>query len=82
MGPLAAFLLATPVFGFSLQLDPSYLAHAQSAPLAVQAADVDLALTGDVLADTDDAAPQSSMADEIARRRRIGRVHRAMGIAT
>jgi len=82
MGPLAAFLLATPVFGLSLQLDPSYLVAQQNAAFAVESADVDLSLAGDVLADTEDAAPRSSMADDIARRRRLGRIHRGFGIAT
>ena len=82
MGPLAAFLFATPVFGLSLSLDPSYLTTSQNAAFSVTQADVDLALSSDALLDTEDAAPRSSMADDIARRRRLGRIHRGFGIAT
>ena len=82
MGPLAAFLFATPIFGLSLQLDPSYLATQQQALPAMSASVADLDLASEVLADTEDGAPQSSMAEDIAHRRRMGRIHRAFGIGT
>ena len=42
MGPLAAFLFATPIFGLSLQIDPSYLAAQQQAVPAMSSSVSDL----------------------------------------
>ncbi len=88
MGPLAAFLFVTPVFGLSLHVDPSYLAAGQAAAssptvaAAESGAELDLEFSHDLIADTDAGSSGSSMADEIARRRRLGRIHRGFGIAT
>lgn len=90
MPPLAALMLATPIFGLSLQVDPALLqnmpgstAHtAHGAPSAPM-----LAINmEDVADDGDEAAapapPANDIAAQIARRRRIGRIHRGFGIAT
>ena len=84
MGPLAAFLFATPIFGLSLQLDPSYLATQQQALPAMSSSvsDLNLIAAEEVADDSGDDAPRSTMAEDIAHRRRMGRIHRAFGIAT
>ena len=82
MGPLAAFLFATPIFGLSPQLDPSLMAASPHALPAMGASVSDLEIRAEEEIEAEDRAPQSSMAEDIARRRRMGRIHRAFGIAT
>ena len=83
MPPLAALLVATPVFGLSLTVDPAYL-PAQGPQMAPTMAALDTPMSVDAGLDialtTEDGAPD--IGEEIARRQRLGRVHRAMGIST
>ena len=98
MGTLAAFLLATPIFGFSLELDASVTAmpFAAQAPVAASLTqreggdDEDAAGEENSAAEDDSAAEESaadadaapSTAELMQQRGRITPIHKWMGVAT
>ncbi|MEM6954550.1 MAG: hypothetical protein AAF411_19840 [Myxococcota bacterium] len=74
MGPLAALLVATPIFGFQLQLEPAYMPDATSP--AVQVA-LQQAEGGDA-----EGPARGSIAEQMQTRARLTPLHKWMGIAT
>jgi hypothetical protein len=82
---LNLFLLATPIFGFSLALDPAIVARPAFAP-AASAIVVDLSQVAQEEPVVAEPAPgslsPSELAEQMKRRDRMGRIHRAFGIAT
>lgn len=90
MGSLTALLLATPIFGFSLQapmLDQGVAATTQAISAEIASADA-VALASPAVAAlraSDDAGgggSQSEYVKEIKRRNSIASIHRTFGIAT
>lgn len=85
MGSLGAFLLATPIWGLSLSMDPSLAAGpavsvgpvAVSAPAAIAPDDDD-----DEGASAAATIAEPSVADQMRQRGEIAKIHRALGIAT
>jgi hypothetical protein len=77
---LSLLLLATPIYGLSLSFDPSVLALPAAVPLLLDAEGAA------AVSDTAEAPAEAPAPDEVARlmerRDRIGRIHRAFGIAT
>lgn len=77
MSFFAAMVLATPIFGLSLQVDPSI---ASSMPFAV---DISVEAAAAAAAAEDDAAPEGlDVASALERRAKIGKIHKWMGIST
>ncbi|MEM7434980.1 MAG: hypothetical protein AAF436_07495 [Myxococcota bacterium] len=74
MGPLTALLLATPLFGFSLDLDTSL----HDPPAVV--IDPALMLAVEVTAELE--PPEPTTADLIRKRNKIKKIHKNFGIAT
>ncbi len=72
-----ALLLATPIFGLSLHLDAALAVSPTTFSLEVQSA-VDVAPS----AVAEDAEPEPTVAELMARRGRNGQIHKWMGIAT
>jgi hypothetical protein len=75
--PPLTLVLATPIFGLSLTLDPTFAAapSAMTAPLLFA---VDVAPE----AVADEAETEPSVAELMAQRARFGRIHQIMGITT
>lgn len=75
MGPLTALMLATPLFGLSLQIDVAALEAPTAAldPAVVMAQDINIEL----------AEPKGpTTADLVRQRNKIKRIHQGFGIAT
>ncbi len=78
MGTLAALLVATPIFGLSLDVDASLsIAPVTAAPIV---AAEEVAGAGDDVAPEADAEP--TVAELMQQRGRIGQIHKWMGIGT
>ncbi len=77
---LAALLVATPIFGFSLSLDPSLVTGPSMAGVvAVQAMEE----AEEEAAEADDGRPRpATLAEQMQQRGRISKFHRWLGIAT
>ncbi len=75
MGPLTALMLATPLFGLSLQIDMAALEApvAAVAPSAALAQDIQIELV---------QPDGRSTADLVRQRNKIKRIHRGFGLAT
>ncbi len=80
---LGAFLLATPIWGLSLSMDPSLAAGPALTPVAVSAP---AAVAPDDDDDEEEASAsesaEPSVADQMRQRGDIAQIHRALGIAT
>jgi len=72
------FLWLSPLFGLSLQLDSS--TDALVVPASVVAAD--MASVDESASESTTSDGEPTVAELMARRERVGRIHRAMGIAT
>ncbi len=75
MATLTALMLATPLFGMSLQVDPSLL----EAPAVI--VDPRVALAVDVSAQEEEPK-QPTTADLVRKRNKIKRIHKGFGLAT
>lgn len=76
MGILPALLLATPLFGFSLQVDPA---------LALDPAALGVVLpleVAAVAAPADDGDGEPTFAEQMQTRAELAQIHKALGIAT
>ncbi len=85
MGSLTALLVATPIWGFSLSLDPSVGVGTPGggpAPLAAAVAVAADEASSGAAANEDDAPSAPTTAELMQRRGRLAKVHRALGIAT
>ena len=87
MGPLAALLVATPLFGLSLDLDPSLASPPLAgAPLAAVSATAASGAGGPSASEAETTDPASAAepttAELMQQRGRIAPVHKWMGIAT
>lgn len=89
MGTLAALLIATPIFGFQLSLDPGYMpqtpmSHGAAVQLAMQATQDDTEETeAEESEDSSPSVPEAgSVAERMQTRARLTPLHKWMGIAT
>ena len=79
---LAALLVATPIFGFSLTVDPSLAAGPNVGVVAVQSASAQDG-DGDGAGSDDEAAPAApTVAEQMQQRGRLAKIHRYLGIST
>ena len=81
MGPLAALLVATPVFGFSLSVAPSLAAGPSLSNVPVVAA-VQTSAEGGEESGSDASPGAPTVAEQMQERGRLAKLHRALGIAT
>ncbi len=93
MGTLAALIIATPVFGFSLSLDPAYMPQAPTSAgasmqlamaMAVPDEDAEGTESDDTTPEAASSAPSSgpTIAEQMQTRARLTPLHKWMGIAT
>ncbi|MFT5356093.1 MAG: hypothetical protein ACI9KE_003316 [Polyangiales bacterium] len=87
MGTLAALLIATPIFGFQLSLDPGYMpqtpmSHGAAVQLAMQLPADDSVEDDGEGSESSPSATGGSVAERMQTRARLTPLHKWMGIAT